>query len=276
VDLSSRVKLNNGVEVPYLGLGMFESKDGEEAYNAAKWALETGYRHIDTAMIYGNEDSVGKAIKDSGIPRNEIFVTTKLWNEDMRQGKQLTAIDESLTRLGLDYVDLYLIHWPVRNVYVESWKKMEEIYKSGKAKAVGISNFNIHHIEDIMAVSDLVPAVNQCECSPELTQVELADYCMKKGILFEPWAPLGKAETLKRPEIIAMADKYGKTPAQVILRWGLQRGFINIPKSSNKSRIQENAGIFDFELDNTDFQALFTLNADKRYGPDPETWEGCM
>ncbi|MCL2233770.1 MAG: aldo/keto reductase [Treponema sp.] len=276
MDLSSRVKLNNGVEVPYLGLGMFESKDGEEAYNAAKWALETGYRHIDTAMIYGNEDSVGKAIKDSGIPRNEIFVTTKLWNEDMRQGKQLTAIDESLARLGLDYVDLYLIHWPVRNVYVESWKKMEEIYKSGKAKAVGISNFNIHHIEDIMAVSDLVPAVNQCECSPELTQVELADYCAKKGILFEPWAPLGKAETLKRPEIIAMAGKYGKTPAQVVLRWGLQRGFINIPKSSNKSRIQENAGIFDFELDNADYQALFTLDSGKRYGPDPETWEGCL
>ena len=273
MNLSSRVKLNNGIEMPYLGLGVFEIKDGEETYNAVKWAIEAGYKHIDTAAVYGNEVSVGKAIKDSGIARKDIFVTTKLWNEDMRQNNQLKAIDESLKRLGLDYVDLYLIHWPVAGKYVESWKKMEEIYKSGKARAVGISNFNIHHIEDILAVSDLVPAVNQCECSPELTQTELAGYCKQKGIQFEPWAPLGRGNALNNPKITAMAQQYGKVPAQIILRWGFQRGFVNIPKSSHKSRIEENAKIFDFELSDADFKALFTLNKDKRYGADPETFD---
>ena len=272
MNLSSRVKFNNGAEIPYLGLGVFKAKDGEETYNAVKWAIEAGYRHIDTAAIYGNEVSVGKAIKDSGIPRSDIFVTTKLWNEDQRSDNQLNAIDESLKRLGLDYVDLYLIHWPVKGKYVESWKKMEKIYRSGKARAVGISNFNIHHIEDILAVNDLVPAVNQCECSPELTQVELANYCKQKGIIFEPWSPLGQGNTLKDPKIIAVAQKYGKTPAQIILRWGLQRGFINIPKSSTKSRIEENSRIFDFELNDVDFKEIFTVNKDKRYGSDPETF----
>ena len=273
MDISSRLKLNNGVEVPYLGFGTFMLADGEEAYNAVKWALEASYRHIDTATIYGNETSVGKAIKDSGIARKDLFVTTKLWNEDMRQDNQLNAIDDSLGRLGLDYVDLYLIHWPVEGKYVESWKKMEEIYKSGKAKAVGVSNFNIRHVEAVMAVSDLVPAVNQCECSPELSQTELVDYCTQKGIAFEPWAPLGKGETLKVPAVVAMAEKYGKTPAQIVLRWGLQRGFFNIPKSANKARIEENAKIFDFELSGEDHKALFALNADRRYGPDPETFD---
>jgi diketogulonate reductase-like aldo/keto reductase len=273
MNLSSRVKLNNGIEMPYLGLGVFQSKDGEETYNAVKWAIEAGYKHIDTAMIYGNEASVGKAIKDSGVARNEIFVTTKMWNEDMRKDNQFNAIDDSLKLLGLDYVDLYLIHWPVAGKYVESWKKMEKIYKSGKAKAVGISNFNIHHIEDILAVSDLIPAINQCECSPELTQAELADYCKQKGIQFEPWSPLGQGNALKNPKIVKTAEKYGKTPAQIILRWGLQRGFVNIPKSITKSRIVENSKIFDFELADADFKELFTLNTNKRYGPDPETFD---
>ncbi|MCL2557712.1 MAG: aldo/keto reductase [Treponema sp.] len=272
MDLSSKVKLNNGVEMPYLGLGTFRMKDGEEAYSAVKWALELGYRHIDTAAIYGNEASVGRAIKDSGLARGEVFVTTKLWNEDMRQGRQLSAIDESLGRLGMDYVDLYLVHWPVPGKYVESWQKVLEIYKSGKARAVGVSNFHVHHLQDIFAVSDIAPAVNQCECSPELTQVELADYCKGKGILFEPWSPMGQGNTLKDPRIAALAEKYGKTPAQIILRWGLQRGFANIPKSSSKERITENAGIFDFELCDADFQALF-LSADKRYGADPESFD---
>ena len=273
MDLSSRIKLNNGVEIPYLGLGVFRAEEGDEAYTAVKWAIETGYRHIDTAAAYKNEASVGKAIKDSGIARKDIFVTTKLWNEDQRQDNQLKAIDASLQQLGLDYVDLYLIHWPVKGKFVESWKKMEEIYKSGKAKAVGISNFNIHHIEDLLASTDLIPAVNQCECSPELTQTELVDYCQQKGILFEPWAPLGKGITLQDPKIVAMAEKYGRTPSQIVLRWGLQRGFANIPKSVNKSRIEENCKIFDFELNDADFRDLFTLNKDKRYGPDPETFD---
>ena len=272
MDLSSKVKLNNGVEIPYIGLGVFKAEEGDETYNAVKWAIEAGYRHIDTAAIYKNEASVGKAIQDSGIAREDIFVTTKLWNEDMRQGTELNAIDASLEKLRLDYIDLYLLHWPVKGKYVESWKKMEEIYKNGKARAIGISNCNIRHIEDILAASDLVPAVNQCECSPELTQVELADYCKQKGILFEPWSPLGQGNTLKHPKVLALAEKYSKSAAQIILRWGLQRGFVNIPKSSKKSRIEENSRIFDFELNNEDFKELFTLNADKRYGPDPETF----
>ena len=259
--------------MPYLGLGVFQAKDGEETYNAVKWAIEVGYKHIDTAAIYGNEASVGKAIKDSGIARSELFVTTKLWNEDMRQDNQLKAIDQSLKLLGLDYVDLYLIHWPVKGKYIESWKKMEQIYKSGKARAVGISNFNIHHIEDILAVSDLKPVINQCECSPEFTQIELVDYCKQKGIQFEPWSPLGQGNTLKNPKIIAIAQKYGKTPAQIILRWGFQRGFVNIPKSVTKSRIEENTKIFDFELTDADFKEVFTVNKDKRYGADPETFD---
>ena len=191
----------------------------------------------------------------------------------MREDNQLNAIGDSLKRLGLDYVDLYLIHWPVVGKYVESWKKMEEIYKGGKAKAVGVSNFNIHHIEDVLAASDLVPAVNQYECSPELTMVELADYCKQNGIQFEPWAPLGKGSTLKLPEITAMAEKYKKTPAQIILRWGLQRGFFNIPKSVKKPRIEGNSKIFDFKLEDADFKALFALKKNKRYGPDPETFD---
>jgi len=273
MDLSSKVKLNNGVEMPYLGLGVFLAKEGEETYNAVKWAIEAGYRHIDTAMIYGNEESVGRAIKDSKIARSDIFVTTKIWNEDMRQNNQEKAIDTSLKLLGLDYVDLYLIHWPVKEKYVETWKKMEVIYETGKARAVGVSNFNIHHIEEILSVSKLVPAVNQCECSPELTQEDLADYCKQKGIQFEPWGPLGQGNSVNNPEIAAIAKKYQKTPAQIILRWGFQRGFVNIPKSSNKTRIVENSKIFDFELDDADFNKIFTLNKNKRNGPDPETFD---
>ena len=272
MDLSSKVKLNNGVEIPYLGLGVFKAQDGEEAYNAVRWAIELGYKHIDTAAAYKNEVSVGKAIKDSGIARSDIFVTTKLWNGDMRENNQLNAFEESLKKLGLDYIDLYLIHWPVKEKYVESWKIMEKIYKSGKIRAIGISNFNIHHVEDIFAVSGTVPAVNQCECHPELTQVELADYCKQKGIMFQPWSPLGRGGVLTHPKITAMAEKYGKTPAQIILRWGLQRGFINIPKSVHKERIEENSKIFDFELKDEDFKELFTLNQNKRVGPDPETF----
>jgi len=272
MNLSSGLKLNNGVEIPYIGLGTFKAPEGGETYDAVKWAIETGYRHIDTAAVYKNEASVGKAVKDSGIARSDIFITTKLWNEDMRQDNQLNAIDDSLKRLGTDYVDLYLIHWPVKEKFVESWQKMEQIYKSGKARAVGISNFNIHHIESILAVSDLIPAVNQCECSPELTQTELADYCKQKGIQFQPYSPLGQGNTLKEPKITAIAEKYGRTPAQIILRWGFQRGFINIPKSVTKSRIEENAKIFDFELEDADFKEMFTMNSGKRYCSDPETF----
>ena len=272
MNLSSTVKLNNGVEIPVLGLGTYQLEEGGQAYNAVKFAIETGYKHIDTAAAYHNERSIGKAIKDSGIKREDIFITTKLWNEEQRRDNQYQAFGESLERLGVDYVDLYLIHWPVREKYVESWRILEKIYKEGRARAVGVSNFNIRHLEDIFAASDLIPAVNQVECHPWLTQVELADYTQKKGIIFEPWSPFGVGRLLSDDNLKAIAAKYNKTTAQLILKWGLQRGFINIPKSSSNERITENAQIFDFIITDEDMAAIFRLNIDKRTGADPETF----
>jgi len=272
--LSPTLKLNNGVEMPILGLGVFKSQEGEEAYNAVRYAIEAGYRHIDTAAIYGNEVSVGKAIKDSGVKREDIFITTKLWNENMRQGNQYQAFEESLKRLGVDYVDLYLIHWPVKEKYVEAWEVLEKIYEEGRARAIGVSNFHIHHLEDIFAASDIIPAVNQVECHPWLTQVELVDYCQKKGIIFEPWSPLGQGALLENEVLKSIAQKYNKSAAQLIIKWGLQRGFVNIPKSVKQERIIENSKIFDFTVTDEDMAEIFKLNLDKRVGGNPEhvTW----
>jgi diketogulonate reductase-like aldo/keto reductase len=272
MNLSSKKKLNNGVEMPYLGLGVFKSQEGDETYNAVMAAIEAGYRHVDTAAVYGNEVSVGRGIKDSGIKREDIFITTKLWNEEQRKGNQYNAFEESLKRLGVDYVDLYLIQWPVKGKYTESWKVLEKINKEGRARAVGVSNFHIHHLEDIFASSELVPAVNQVECHPELTQVELVKYCESKGIAFEPWSPLGAGTLIENGVLKNIGGKYGKTTAQVILRWGLQRDFINIPKSVNKNRIIENSQIFDFELEQADMDAIFALNTGRRVGAHPDTF----
>jgi len=272
MNLSSTKKLNNGVEMPYLGLGVFKSQEGDEVRNAVISAIEAGYRHIDTAAVYGNEVGVGKGIKDSGIKREDIFITTKLWNEEQRKDNQYNAFEASLERLGVDYVDLYLIHWPVKGKYVESWKILERIYKEGRARAVGVSNFHVHHLEDVFAVSDLVPAVNQVECHPELTQVELVKYCQSKGIAWEPWSPLGAGTLFNNETIKNIGAKYNKSIAQVILRWGLQLDYINIPKSVNKNRIIENSQIFDFELAQSDMEAIFALNINRRTGGDPETF----
>ena len=272
MDLSSTLKLNNGVEVPLLGLGVFRSAEGDETYNAVRYAIEAGYRHVDTAAVYGNEKSVGRAIKDSGIKRGDIFITTKLWNEDMRRGRQYEAFEESLERLGVDYVDLYLIHWPVKGEYVKSWKVLERIYKEGRARAVGVSNFHIHHLDDIFAASDLVPAVNQVECHPWLTQDELVEYTQKKGIVFEPWSPLGAGQLVENETLKSIAKKYGKTVPQLILKWGLQRGFVNIPKSVHRERIIQNAQIFDFTVSEPDMAEISKLNQNKRTGADPENF----
>ncbi|MCL2096437.1 MAG: aldo/keto reductase [Oscillospiraceae bacterium] len=272
MNLSSKIKLNNGVEMPVLGLGVFKSQEGDEAYNAVRYAIDAGYKHIDTAAVYRNELSVGKAVKDSGIKREDIFITTKLWNEDMRQNNQEQAFEDSLERLGIGYVDLYLIHWPVKGKYVESWKVLEKIYKSGRAKAVGVSNFHIHHLEDIFAASDLIPAVNQVECHPWLSQTELADYCKGKGILFEPWSPLGAGALIENEVLKAIAAKYNKSTAQLMLKWGIQRGFVQIPKSVKKDRIIENSQIFDFVISDEDMAEIFKLNINKRVGADPENF----
>lgn len=272
--MNSCKELNNGQKMPVLGLGVFRSKDGEETYNAVRWALEAGYRHIDTAAVYGNEASVGRAIHDSGIPREELWITTKLWNTEIRNRNEEAAFAESLKKLGTDYVDLYLVHWPVRedDGYLRVWEKMEQFYKEGRARSIGVSNYHVHHIESLLKIANVVPAVDQVECHPELTQVELADYCASKGIAFEPWSPLGAGKLLSHPVLSEIAAAHGKTTAQVILRWGLQRGFICIPKSVHKERIQSNAQFFDFELCDDEMQRIFALNADARVGADPETF----
>jgi len=276
MDINTTKKLNNGVEIPLLGFGVYQAKEGEEAVNAVRWALEAGYRHIDTAAVYQNEESVGRAIIESGIPRDKIFLTTKLWNDDMRKGRQKEAFEESLKRLKTDYVDLYLIHWPVAGKYKESWKVLEELYQSGKVRAIGVSNFHKSHLDDLLADAKVVPAVNQVECHPWLNQEPLFDYCNKLNIAFEAWSPrcgtgTGKA-LLNDERLKAIAAKYNKSAAQVILRWDLQRGIITIPKSVHKERIFANTDIFDFELSKEDMSIINEMNENKRVGPDPDNF----
>lgn len=269
-----KFKLNNGIEIPSIGLGVFRLEDAKKAQETVEMALSNGYRHIDTAMIYGNEEAVGKGIKNSGIPREEIFLTTKLWNDDQRSGKVDEAIDASLDRLGMDYIDLYLVHWPVKDTYVDVWKKMEEVYKQGKAKAIGVCNYHQHHLEDLLEQAEIVPAVNQIECYPYLSQEPLVDYCKSKGIVPEAWGPLGagKSDIFENPVITGIADKHQKTPAQVVLRWLLQRGIIIIPMSTNKDRQIENMSVTDFELTDEEMQQMFSLNKNKRLGADPDNF----
>lgn len=274
MDLNTVKVLNNGVKMPIFGLGVYKSADGDETYNAVRWALEAGYRHIDTAAMYGNEASVGRAIRDSGIAREEIFVTTKLWNSEIREHNEENALKASLEKLGMDYVDLYLIHWPVREEqgYLRAWKKLEQFCKEGRCRAIGVSNYNIHHLKDLLKVADIVPALDQVECHPYLAQKELHAFCEKNGIALGPWSPLGRGRLLDDPVLVALAEKYGKTTAQIVLRWDIQRGFVNIPKSVHKERIQSNAQVFDFELTEEDMQLIFSLDKDVRFGSNPETF----
>jgi len=273
LDLKTTAKLNNGVEIPQVGFGTYLSV-GDDAINSVKEAIEAGYRHLDTAAAYGNEEQVAEGIRRGGVPRGELFITTKLWNEDMRQSNQKKAFDESLKRLGLDYIDLYLIHWPVPGKFAESWKALVEIYRSGKARAVGVSNFNVRHLDELKKVSDLVPAVNQIELHPYLAQPALTASCAERGIAVEAWSPLGasKNNLLSDPVLAEIGKKYGKSPAQVILRADLQRGYIVIPKSARKPRITENSQLFDFELSAEDMSRIDGLNKNERVGPDPETF----
>ena len=266
------VKLNNGAQMPWLGFGTFQSPPGKVAEESVLWAIEAGYRHIDTAALYKNEADVGNAIRKSGIARDKIFVTTKVWNADMRSGKVAEAIKTSLKTLGMDYVDLYLLHWPVPGKFIESWKAVEDLYKQGKARAIGVSNFLVHHIEQLLVTAKVVPAVNQVEWHPLVRQQKLIDFCRGKGIAFEAWAPLMQGRVAKIPELIEIGKTHHKTPAQGALRWGLQHEVVMIPKSVHKERIIENAGLFDFQLSNDEMKRIDSLDQNKRLGADPDNF----
>ncbi|BDR53182.1 glyoxal reductase [Bombiscardovia nodaiensis] len=266
------IKLNNGVSIPQLGLGVFQTQDGEETVNAVRWALQAGYRHIDTAMAYHNEASVGQGVRESGLKRREVFITTKLWNDDVRQGRTKQAFEESLDRLGTDYIDLYLIHWPVDG-WQKAWEDMEELYSQRRVRAIGVCNFEQHHMEELHSISSLKPAVDQVESSPIFSNQELIDYCHRDlRVDVEAWSPLGGTGThlLSNPQLEAIGSKYGKSPAQVVIRWHLQRGVIVIPKSTHQERIEQNFDVFDFELSPEDMQAIAALNTGKRVGSDPD------
>ncbi|MCO5999313.1 aldo/keto reductase [Actinoallomurus rhizosphaericola] len=268
------ITLNTGAAIPQLGFGVWQVPD-EEAVSAVGTAIEAGYRSIDTAAAYENEEGVGKAIASAGVPREQLFVTTKLWNGDQGYDAALRAFDLSLDKLGLDYVDLYLIHWPLpaKDAYVETWKAFEKVYNEGRAKAIGVSNFQIPHLRRLFEETDVVPALNQIELHPYLQQEDLRAFHAEHGIATEAWSPLASGgELLKDDTIARIAAEHGKTPAQVILRWHLQIGNVVIPKSVTPSRIRENIEVFDFELSDDDLAAIAGLNRDERTGPDPDTF----
>jgi diketogulonate reductase-like aldo/keto reductase len=266
--------LNNGVEMPQLGFGVWQVPD-DEAETAVATALEAGYRSIDTAAIYGNEEGTGKAIAASGLPREELFVTTKLWNDDQGYDATLRAFETSLAKLGLEYVDLYLIHWPLpsQDRYVDTYKAFEKLHADGLVRAIGVSNFLPEHLDRLIAETSVVPAVNQIELHPHLQQRAVREYHAGQGIATEAWSPLGQGKgLLEVPAIVAIARKHDRTPAQVVLRWHLQLGNVVIPKSVTPSRIKENIDVFDFSLDDEDLAAISALNEDRRLGPDPATF----
>ncbi|WP_123042337.1 aldo/keto reductase [Cohnella candidum] len=270
--IDSTAELLNGVDMPRLGLGVWRTQEGDEVERAVSSALNAGYRLIDTASMYGNEAGVGSAIRASGIARDKLFVTTKVWNNQQGYDSTLKAFEESNDKLGLDYVDLYLVHWPVKEKYKETYRALEELYDQGRVRAIGVSNFQAHHLEDLMGACRIKPMVNQIELHPLLTQKKLLMFCRKEGIQVQSWRPLMQGR-LDVPAIAELASKYGKTPAQIILRWHLQQGVVTIPKSVNEARIRENADVFDFELAPEDMVLIDSLNEDRRFGADPDNFD---
>lgn len=273
--LKENVRLNNGTEIPGLGLGVFQIPD-EDTAEVVKKGIITGYRLIDTAQIYGNETGTGLGIKEglaaTGLSREELFVTSKVWNNHLTYEETINAFEESLDRLALDYLDLYLIHWPGNNAFKESWQAMEDLYKAGKIKAIGVSNFEIHHLEDLLSYAKVVPVINQVELHPKLSQPALRDFCEKHNINIQAWSPLMQGKLLTEPAIVEIAEKHQKTPAQVILRWDIQQDILLVVKSVHEQRMQSNAAVFDFELDDADMSRLNELNESLRSGPDPEVF----
>jgi len=273
LNIDTKIELNNGIKIPIIGLGTW-ALNGKVAYNAVSWALELGYRLIDTAMIYENERSIGNVIKDCEISREEIFITTKVWKSDQGYNKTLQAIDRSLKNLNIEYVDLYLIHWPVPGKTLDTWKALEKIYSQGKARSIGVSNYNFHFLNQLMNNADVIPVINQVEFSPFLYQKDLLDYCNSKKIYIEAYTPLTRGERFDHPTIVKLAKKHNKSAAQILIRWGLQRNIIEIPKSGNKSHLKENINVFDFNLDDNDMRELDILNEDLRQVDDPVLYVG--
>jgi methylglyoxal/glyoxal reductase len=276
-NLQDTTTLHNGVKMPWLGIGVFKVEEGPELVNAVKTAIKHGYRSIDTAAIYGNEVGVGQGIregmKEAGISREDLFVTSKVWNTDLGYESTIAAYETSLNKLGLEYLDLYLIHWPVEGKYKDAWRALEALYKEGRVKAIGVSNFQIHHLEDLMKEAEIKPMVNQVEYHPRLTQKELQSFCQKHGIQLEAWSPLMQGQLLNNEVLQEIANKYNKSVAQVILRWDLQNGVVTIPKTTKEHRIVENASVFDFELTEEDMERIDGLNQNHRVGPDPDNFD---
>ncbi|MCF8564079.1 aldo/keto reductase [Alicyclobacillus tolerans] len=270
--ITDTAALANGVAMPWFGLGVYKAQEGQEVETAVKSAIRIGYRSIDTAALYQNEQGVGRAIAESGVVRDELFVTTKVWNSDQGYDETLRAFETSRKKLGLEYVDLYLIHWPVKGKYKETWRALEKLYAQGLVRAIGVSNFQIHHLKDLMADASVAPMVNQVEYHPYLTQKELRVFCKASNIQLEAWSPLARGQVLQDVAIVNLAAKYGKTPAQIVLRWELQNGVITIPKSVHENRLRENADVFDFELAPEDMDLIEGLNKNHRVGPDPDNF----
>ncbi|UOQ42885.1 aldo/keto reductase [Halobacillus salinarum] len=275
--INTAVTLSNGVQMPWVGLGVFKVEEGAELIHAVTSAIRHGYRSIDTASIYGNEQGVGEGIRNgmqqAGIKREDLFITSKVWNDDLGYESTLKAFENSLEKLQLEYLDLYLIHWPVEDKFKEAWKALETLYKQGKVKAIGVSNFHIHHLEELMMHAEIKPMVNQVERHPRLNQQKLYDFCKTSGIQIEAWSPLMQGEILQQEDLVDIARKYKKTTAQIILRWHLQNEVIVIPKSTKETRIVENSDVFDFELTSTDMDHIDRMNQNFRVGPDPDNFD---
>ena len=272
-------KLCNGVEIPCLGFGTWQTPDGDVAVSSVRCAIEAGYRHIDTAQAYGNEESVGQGIRESGIPREELFITTKLWNQHHSYELALKTFDESMEKLGLDYLDLFLIHWPNpiafrdhwQKANADSWKAMEKLYEEGRIRAIGVSNFRPHHLDELAKTANIAPMVNQIRLCPGDTEDEVVDYCRAHGLLLEAYSPMGTGKIFSVPEMQALAEKYQRSVAQICIRWSLQRGYLPLPKSVTPARIQENLRVFDFELEDKDVQMIADLKGCVGYASDPDT-----
>ncbi|MBP7087252.1 MAG: aldo/keto reductase [Methanomassiliicoccales archaeon] len=269
---SFRFRLNNGVEVPALGLGTYKLT-GEQAYAPVRMALDCGYRHIDTASFYENEEAIGRAVRESEVPREEVFITSKVWNTEQGFEETLDAFDRTLQRLGTDYLDLYLVHWPVSEKRLDTYRALERLYKDGRVRAIGVSNFTVRHLQELYGACQVMPAVNQVEMSPFLFQKDLLEHCQARDVLVTAFSPFGRGQVLGDPVLAEIGRRHRKTPAQVILRWCLQKGMAVIPRSADLGHLRQNSQVFNFSLDKEDMDKLDLLHSGLRTTTDPDTYE---